>query len=268
MLTYTRVVASKFDKDSFIGVMPESFGKSGVGTIELFHTYGFASRPADMDASGACGMMSDADGPTGYSFLLNDGRVQSKLPEIKLGESFQYGITGAFSRIGADGVISLFTTDDTTVNGRSIYLQVGPKGLSFVFPYGKLTFDDTGFHVLTNAGARIDLGALAAPAPLDVLSSYATLSGGMVHVEGSAVHVGTSTGIPQAVALATSTVALFSALGAVLTALAEPGAYVSASPGSPAAPGPGLLAAISSAETLIGSASTTVPSVSSTATGI
>lgn len=278
MFTYSRVVTSKFDKDSFIAVIPETFGlASSIGAIELFHPYGFAARPVDMDSSGACGMMTDVEGATGYSFLLNDGRVQSLLPEIKAGESFQYGPTGQFIRCAADGSVTIFTTDNATVNGRSVYLKIMPTGLMFNFPFGQLTFDDTGFHVKHNSGGRIDLGALQAPAPLDILGpmSYATMAATIIHVNGSAIHVGPDGGPvapPQPVALANQVLALCAALNSVLTAIGAPGGLVSTSGAVTVGPEVGaaivaansaLTAAVSGATPLSGP----VASLSSTATG-
>lgn len=265
---FSKSLASSFDADSFIGIQPQVFGDKSIGMVELSHSYGFAARPADPDPDGtSCQVLYAFDNSESYAWLANDPRVQSKLPPIKPGETFVYGSTGAFLRMGNDGVISLFTTDDTTIHGRSVFQQIGPTGFTFVFPFGKMTFDATGFHVLHNSGARLDLGAIAAPAPLNALSSYATLSAAMVHVEGSAVHVGTATGVPQPGAMATAVLALATAVQGVLTALGVPGAFICASPSSAAVPGPGLLSAIAAAETALTAAATAIPSVSFTATG-
>ena|SRR6478735_3456802 len=268
-LEYCRIEASKHDKDSFLTVLPETFGeKSSIGAIELFHPYGFASRPVDKDPEGgACGALYSVEGAQGYAWLLNDGRIQAKLPEVLEGESFQYGVTGNFVRCHQDGRISLFCTDDGTVNGRTIQFVIGPKGLLFSYPYGKLTIDDTGFHYLHNSGARIDAGAIGGlPAPLDSLNSYVSIGAAMARINSSAVSLGTSTGLPQPVALATVTLSLFSALESVLTALATPGAIISASPGSPCTIGPVLAAAIVSAGSAIGAAATTLPSLATAST--
>lgn len=265
MMKYSRVVASKFDKDSFIGVMPETFGtNSTVGAVELFHSYGFASMPVDMDADGACGMMTDTDAPTCISYLLNDGRIQSKLPEILQGESFQYGPTGNFVRCHKDGRVSLFTTDDATVNGRTVALTVGPTGLVFNAPWGNLKFDATGFHVLHSSGARIDMGACGGlPAPLSALASYATLSAALVHVEGAAVNVGVSSPTAEPAAKANQTVlalqsitTALDAVGAALAAITSIPAASSADPESAAA-----VSAIILAQSAIVLAATTIPSL-------
>lgn len=268
-IEYCRVEASKHDKDSFLAIIPETFGvNSSLGAIELSHAYGFAARPVDKDASGgACGAYYATDGAQGYSWLANDGRIQSKLPEILEGESFQYGVTGNFVRCHKDGRISLFTTDDGTTTGRTVSFTIGPTGLSFSYPYGHLNIDGTGFHYLHNSGSRIDAGSAGGmPAPLDVVSSYVSLGAAAVRIKGVAVSLGSSDGLPQPVAMATVTLSLFSALESVLAALATPGAIIAASPGSPCTIGPGLAAAITSAGLAISAASVTLPSLSTATT--
>ena len=114
----------------------------------------------------------------------------------------------------ADGSIALFTTDDGKPNGRSVFHEINGKGMLFSFPYGKQTFDDKGFHLLHNSGARIDLGAIGGlPAPLSALSSYLTLGAAAVSVEASGVRLGPRASLAQPVALAPATVAAIAALG-------------------------------------------------------
>lgn len=245
-LEYCRIEASKHDKDQFLAVIPETFGlTSTLGAIEVSHPYGFASRPVDKDADGACGAYYAVDGAQGFAWLANDGRIQSKLPEMLPGESFQYGVTGCFVRCHQDGRISLFTTDDATIDGRTVALTVGPTGLVFNAPWGNLKFDDTGFHVLTSSGARIDMGACGGlPAPLSALASYATMSAALVHIEGSAVNVGAAspTAEPAAKSVQTSI-----ALGAITTALTAVGAALVAIGGITTSPAAGSGAAATAA---------------------
>lgn len=271
----SNVLASKYDDDGFLCVQVQAFGTKG-RWYRLSNSHGQQSRPVDPDAEGnACQVFYwEGEGDQGYAILANDPRAQDALPQSQKGETFFHGPTGAFLRFKADGSISLFTTDDNTTNGRSVALIVSPTGLSFQFPFGRLTFDGTGFHVLHNSGARIDLGAIAAPAPLDALGSYATLSAAMVHVEGSAVHVGTAGGAPQPVALANSVLALCNALNGVLTAIGSPGGIVAPPSGGPCTAGPALVTALATAASAIATATVgatptpgAVASLSSTATG-
>jgi len=267
-LEYCRVVASRHDKDSFLAIMPEVYGPgSSLGAIEVSHQYGFASRPVDMDSEGgACGAYYGTQGAQGFAWLANDGRIQAKLPEIKAGESFQYGATGNFVRCHQDGRISLFTTDNATVDGRTIALTIGPDGLVFNAPWGNLKFDATGFHVLHSSGARIDLGAGSStllPPPLDKLSSYATISAAMSSVESSVVSTGSSKGVATPVARSDALLVALQAIAGALQAMQVPGAFTTTQ--GPVAPGeaePAIAAAIAA----IATSATTIPSSSTMAT--
>lgn len=266
-----KVLGSKYDDDGFLTVQIETFGTGtkSVGWFYLSNPHGLQMRPLDPDADGtACQAYYWYEGSQGYATLANDPRTQNDVSiQLQKGETILHSPLGsAFLRMKADGSISLFTTDDNTTNGRSVALILSPTGLACNFPFGKLTFDANGFHVLLNSGARLDLGAISAPAPLSALGSYATLSAAMVHVEGSAVHTGTAAGAPQPVALATAVLALASAVQGVLNAIGTPGGLVSAS-GGPCSAGPELVTALAAAVSALSAAATAIPSVSSTATG-
>ncbi|MBX3218982.1 MAG: hypothetical protein KF795_00605 [Labilithrix sp.] len=75
-----------------------------------------------------------------------------------------------------DGSITLFSTDDNTANGKSVYVRVAPDAIQFVAPWGTIRWDASGFHLLHSSGASIDLGGIyGLPAPLDALTSYVKL---------------------------------------------------------------------------------------------
>ena len=217
---------SSYYEAGFLGISVDLDGgqKAGAPPMAPMHPYGFVSRPADpvADAGGiptlGCEVLYGWDGPQGYVLPLGDPRVMAKLPEVQGGESFQYGPTGQFVRCHADGSISLFTTDDATTDGRSIYLKISPTtGLEYSCPWGRLTFGPNGFHVLHSSGARLDLGAIGGlPGPLSSLSSYAKLEGGIASVKGGAVSVGTDGGATNEAA----TTALVAFLDALVAAVA------------------------------------------------
>lgn len=120
---------------------------------------------------------------------------------------------GTFIRQGRDGTISLGTTTDGTKDGTLAYLQVRRDGLRYVAPWGKISFDQGGLHVLHFSGARLDLGGIGGvPSPLDQLSTYATLSAAILQIQGSAIAMGTSAGAPDPVALSTAVLASFTAI--------------------------------------------------------
>lgn len=266
-----KVLGSAYDEDGFLCVQIETFGsgKKSVGWFELSSVDGSQSRPLDPDESGHCQAYYRFDGARGYATLANDPRTQGLLPQCQKGEKFLFGPSGAFIRFKADGSISIFTTDDNTTNGRSVFLTVAPTGLLFNFPYGKLAFDSTGFHVLTNSGARLDLGAIAAPAPLNALSSYATLSAAMVHVNGSAVSVGPAAGVSAPVARSDATLVALQALAtgleglsAALTAIAG----LTTSPGAAGAAAATAAALVVVAQAAITASALTIPSGSTAST--
>jgi hypothetical protein len=152
-------------------------------------------------------------------------------------EARLYADESTFIRTNVEkGIISLFTTDDMTPNGRSVFLQIKPGGLYYNSPMGKLTFDQNGFHLLHRSGARIDLGAISGmPAPLDALGSYVKIGGAMVQIEASAVALGPRGGAAEPVTKATTLTATLGAISSALTALE---AYATAAGMPDAQPGP------------------------------
>lgn len=268
--------------NGFHAVQLDVFGKRpGMSPSELSHTYGFLSRPLDVEPKtgrGCSVFYYRKGGSENFAWLANDPRVQELLPEILPGESFQYGAKGQFVRCHPDGKISIFTTDDATPNGKSVYQQIAPTGFTRVAPWGRETFDANGFHLKHVSNARIDVGAIGGlPAPLDALSSYVTLSAMMVRIEGSVVSIGPAggAGMPAAkatiaqasdAALLSALQATLAALAAVTTALGAVGALTS-SPGaaSTAVATASLVvataqASVTAAATVIGSAVVTMPS--------
>jgi hypothetical protein len=190
------VTGSEYDDDGFLGVQVDAPGAGNAGPpIQLHHTYGFSSRPLDPDPDGRGADVHVAwEGSERHAWMASDGRVTRLLPIKKQGETLQNGPKGNFVRCHDDGRISLFTSDDGTVDGRSVYVEVAPDGIRFVTPWGKLVLDATGFHVLTESGARIDLGAIGGlPAPLSALTSYAVMRANTVTCEGSLVQLGPKT---------------------------------------------------------------------------
>ena len=267
--------------NGFHAIQIDGLGNSGVDPFELSHPYGFASRAIDPDpkTNKGCSVFWYKKGSAeGFAWLANDPRIQALLPEILPGESFQYGAKGQFIRCHPDGKISIFTTDDATPNGRSVYSQVAPTGFTRVAPWGRETFDANGFHVKHVSGARIDLGAIAGlPAPLDALSSYFTVSAQMVRIEGATVSLGPAAGIAMTAAkspiaqasdtaLLTALQATLLGLEAVLTALGGVGGLTTSPSAASAlvATATGVVlasqASVAAAATAIGAAVATMPS--------
>ncbi|MET0793562.1 MAG: hypothetical protein ABW061_18730 [Polyangiaceae bacterium] len=248
------ITYSEVDANGFIGIQFDAFGEqdSGMDTVEVIHPFGLMANPPEPDANGAfsCSALIGWEGDQAYAWLCSDPRSRVVLPSLKKGETLLYGCAGNFVRMHADGRISLFTTDDNTPNGKTVALQIKPDGLLFSAPWGKFTFDETGFHVLHVSGAALDLGAIGGlPAPLSALSSYVKLTGNMVLTEGSIVSTGTTD--PASVALASAVAKsdpLVAALGDIATGLAGIATAMTAVAG--AIPGPSASVATGAASTL------------------
>lgn len=227
------VTYSGRDDDDFIGVQIDAVGDGpAIAPFQLLHPYGFASRPLDpvTDESGnpliGCTALYGQQGNECFAWLADDPRAAPTITALKKGESVQYGPRGQFVRCHEDGSISLFTTDDGTYDGRSVFFRVAPTGFTFSAPWGRITFDDRGFHVLTSAGARIDLGYgdLGLPAPLDGLTSYAKMTAHMVSLKGTATVLGANAGATNEAGVA----ALLAELALLRAALAGLGAVIPA----------------------------------------
>lgn len=270
-----KVLASAYDDDGFLCVQIETFSSAGTGkTVGWFHLsnpHGMQVRPLDPEGLVACQAFYWYDGTQGYAMLANDPRTQSDVSiQLQKGEAIIHNPLGVgFVRMRADGEIALFTTSDNTPDGRSVSLAINSKGLVFNFPYGRLTFDDTGFHVLHNSGARIDLGAVGGlPSPLDQLSSYVSIKAAVAKVEGVAVKIGPRGALASPTANATETLVVFEAVATALDAVAAAlTAIVGVPVVSPAGAGPAAAAAaaIVLAQSAVASAATLLPSLSTAA---
>lgn len=225
---------SIYDEDGFLGVQVDAYGEedSGVHPYEAHSPFGLLARPLDpeLDAAGqprsdrACQVLYALEGGRGHAIPLGDPRVILKLPQLEKGETLLYSAFGQFVRLDSRGAITLFTTDDGSVDGASVYFQVAPDGFRWVAPWGMLTFDATGFHVIHASGARIDLGGIyGLPAPLDQVTSYASFQAGAVSADASAVTLGPGAGhMPLAAQppLQAYLASIAMALGAIQKALA------------------------------------------------
>jgi hypothetical protein len=81
-------------------------------------------------------------------------------------------------------------------------------------PFGKISFDRGGFHLLHFTGARLDLGGIGGlPSPIDQLATYATLSAAITKIQASALVLGPDAGVSDNVAHSTSVVAALAAIG-------------------------------------------------------
>lgn len=231
-------VATFYDKDDVLRAKKDAHGdQPSEEAFEVHAPFGTIMRPldAERDSSGQpradrmCTMLHATDGTDQHAWMCDDPRIIAKMPLAKHGERIEHGYGSCFRRWHADGKITDWTSTTNEPDGQGIFWQNGPQGLYYRAPWGSLTFDATGFHVRDRSGARIDIGACAAPAPLDALASYATISAGMVSVEGSAVSQGTDGGAANeaaVIALAAYLVVIQGALAAVGQTIPPPPPFI------------------------------------------
>ncbi len=192
--------------------------------VEWWQHVGWASRPSKPDAgdkSAQCVVM--AMGDHDIAFASQDVRSLDQYGNLDFGEFCAYagGDDGnAQGRVigKKDGSVAIFTTEDNTKAGRSVYFRVAPDGFIWTAPWGTIRFDETGFHILHASGASFNLGGIGGiPAPLDVVASYIKMQAGSVGAS--------SIGMP--LADATSVVAALAAIQSQLTAIAAGFAAIS-----------------------------------------
>jgi hypothetical protein len=231
------IATSEYDADGFVGVQFDwdgEPGEAGGPSVELHSTYGFYSKPLDADSEGSCYALKAYEGSRCHAWLSYDPRSVQKLPNIKKGESMQYGPKGNFVRCCDDGrvVMSTSTTPDDPLgaNAQNVFLELHPtEGLMFASPWGRLEISPRGCHITTRSGARLDLGGIAGiPAPFSSISSYASLKAAMVKVEGAPVSIGAGAGDALITKTAFLTFMTTAVVPAIAAAAADPGAGTSA----------------------------------------
>src|SRR3990167_5738707 len=139
--------------------------------VEWWQHVGWASRPSKPDAGkkAAQGLTLSA-GDHDVCIASQDVRCLDQYGNLDFGEFCAYAAgedAKAQARIigKKDGSVTLFTTDDNTKDGKSVYFRVAPDGFMWVAPWGKLVFDATGFHLLHASGASFDLGGIGGGPP-------------------------------------------------------------------------------------------------------
>ena len=298
---------SSWDEDGFMCVAWDSYGNedgntapgnapvAGTAAFEAHHPLGFVARPLDpildpdgnADPTQSCNVMIGLMGGKGHAWPLEDTRVMPLLPQLRKGESMQYGPAwGQFCRMHEDGKISFYTTigqpaADIDNPGDPFYLELDPnpgpsQGFNVVGPWGKLTWGPAGFHARMFGGPSIDLGTIAGvPAPLSSLGSYFRVSAAMSQLNSGIVANGTGkTPNAGAAAVAVPTIVALTALtSAVETLTTEIAAAVGSIPASAPSGGQAAGAAIASAAAafttaaagILATATTAIPSASTTA---
>lgn len=126
-------------------------------------------------------------------FAVRDTRTMSRAGNITPGETCVYAPNGKGRvLLKKNDAVTLVTED---ADGGNITFTISPTGMYFKSPFGKMTFDATGFHVANATGARIDLSAIGAPGPLaSVIGSSCTIAASSVSINSGTINLGPSMG--------------------------------------------------------------------------
>ncbi len=164
--------------------------------VESWQHVGFASRPSvPVAGKQAAQAVVIRRGDHDISIASQDLRGLETYGNLKDGETCVYapgadGNSQGRVIIKADGSVSLYTTDSNTSAGNMVCLRISPTGgLEFTSQWGSMVFDQTGFHVRTQAGPRLDMGGISLPgvpeAVTGAFAGYAKLTAPTVAIEGA-----------------------------------------------------------------------------------
>lgn len=232
------VVGTSVDGDGFESIQWDADGEQDSAPTpgQSYHPFGAWGRPPDAvvepstngaagaaapDPSKSCQCLKLEEGSLTHLLALCHPPTQAILPTPAAGEHITYASSGCFTRHHADGSISLATTDaGGAPTGRTIAFRVRPTERTFFAPWGRESFDQYGFRVSHVGGARLTLGYVSGlPAPLTGGRSTARVQADIVEVSGSAIAIGPSAALRQAVAQAAPLVEILSSIGAALQAI-------------------------------------------------
>ncbi len=177
---------------------------------EWWQHVGFASRPSKAVAGKSSAQAfvvkrSDHDAV----IASQDVRGLSIYGNLADGETCVYGPGGDGNSQGRllckdDGSVTLYTTDSNTSTGNPVSLRISPSnGMEFTCQWGGFRFDQTGFHLWTQAGPRIDMGGISVPGVPDAVTGafagYAKITAPTVALEGANTVLGMGPVFTQAV---------------------------------------------------------------------
>lgn len=191
-------------KNSILAQLGDVVSEQSVSDeAEWWQHVGFASRPSPATkqieaAQGIAIRGNDRD----RVIASRDVRGQQITGNLDEGETCVYacgadGNAQGRAMFKKDGSVTLYTTDNNAPNGNAVFFRISPKELRFTAPWGTVVFDSTGFHVVDQSGARLDLAGIGGlPAPLSAVNSIANLQAAAVTVNGSVVQLGPKASVP------------------------------------------------------------------------
>lgn len=260
------VTGSHVDADGFLTVTCDVDGEQGSVPHEVHHLGGLWYCPLDPvtdpnsgapDPSQAGQALTLAEGGGAHCLLLSNPKTVKTLPIGVKGETMVFNDFGAFSRWHKDGSITHSTTTaGGASSGQTVADRILPDSFIRFAPWGRETFNMTGWRVSHVGGGALKLGTAGGLAP--GLSSYFRATADMIELNGSAVHIGPTGSIIQPVAQALPLSAILTNIATALQAVQVAiGSITSISPGSAALPA--LIPIIETAVASIASAMTTMP---------
>lgn len=238
------VTGTSIDPDGFQSTQYDAYGEeqSGVAAGQAHHFFGSWGRAPDPvvgpstngvvgtpDPAQSAQMLLLTEGGVSHAFDLQHVPTVGILPTPQPGEHIAYSQAGCFTRHFLDGSIAQSTTDQGGgQKGATVTQWVRPTEFIRFAPWGRETFDATGYRIKTAGGARFALGFVGGlPAPLDGGQSYARLQAQIIEINGSAISIGPTGSIQQPVAQAlplslilTDVAVALVAVQAALTAIA------------------------------------------------
>ena len=188
--------------------------------------YGIPAAPTQGQPS--CQAINLKDTNHDVIVATRDTRDSSIYGNLKAGERC---IANGFPNQGSlliksDGSVSIATTDDNTATGNSVFTRVSPVEHRFFSPWGSELHDQTGWHLRTWHGTKIDAGGLGLPSALSSLGlqSYVTVTADIIHLDAAMLSLGRNTGgtsspVVQAVPLATTLALVATALTDIAVAM-------------------------------------------------
>lgn len=217
------------EADGYHEMQVSMTGGGGTSAGAVHFPYGVFARAPDpskagdeVDPAGATVALYWRDGNELHAMPLEDSRDVDRLPLLKKGETILYAHAGQFIRLHETGTISFATsTKGGALEGDPVTFQIKSTGLYFTAPWGRLIFDRTGFHVVTTAGARIDLGPMVGAPGLDAVGTAAVLKAGSVMIDSPLASIGPIGVLPDNAVKATPLQAYLTALNTQVTQLAS-----------------------------------------------
>lgn len=235
------------DEDGFTSLTHDDDGEQGGAPVPIQHWHGIWSVPLEPtsvdpnslepDPTQSAASLTAYEGALRHCFPLSSPAVIKNLPIGVKGETIVHNSFGAFSRYHKDGSISHSTTSTGGgADGQTVADRTTPTMHTRFGPWGRETFDATGYRIKHTGGARFALGYAGGLFP--GLSSYARIEAHMFEVNAAAIALGPKGSICQSVA---QVIPLVELLQSVM--LAVEAVFAAAATITTATPGPSVMPA-------------------------